>query len=215
MLRTSRSCEEDLRFSLSSPEQCCFSVDSTGAIIEWNHAAEIMFGLSADDVTGRICCDVVGHDLAKACAPCPLQQERARCHEVQQDIAIMMSPATGARSAVTVTTLPTTTSFGEHRIVHIVHPLPAWMTSDDVARMRATHEQSAGSSCGMAAPIHLTLREQDILRRLASGQSAGEIANTLCISKATTRNHIANILTKLGACTQLQAVVVATRQNLI
>ncbi len=61
----------------------------------------------------------------------------------------------------------------------------------------------------------LTERELDVLRGLARGGSSEEIATSLFISHHTARNHIRNLLAKLGAHSQLQAVVFAVRENIL
>lgn len=61
----------------------------------------------------------------------------------------------------------------------------------------------------------LTGREADVLALLASGKNATEIADELFLSLNTSRNHIAAILSKLGARSQLEAVVLAARAGLV
>jgi len=61
----------------------------------------------------------------------------------------------------------------------------------------------------------LSVRELEVLRALADGLSTTRIAETLRLSEHTVRNHVSNILSKLGAHTKLQAVVVAARAGLI
>lgn len=61
----------------------------------------------------------------------------------------------------------------------------------------------------------LTGREADVLALLASGKNATEIADELFLSLNTSRNHIAAILHKLGARSQLEAVVLAARAGLV
>lgn len=61
----------------------------------------------------------------------------------------------------------------------------------------------------------LTTRELEVLGLLASGLSAQEIADRLYLSLNTSRNHIASILSKLDARSQLEAVVMAARAGLI
>ncbi len=61
----------------------------------------------------------------------------------------------------------------------------------------------------------LTGREADVLALLASGKNATEIADELFLSLNTSRNHIAAILNKLGARSQLEAVVLAARAGLV
>jgi DNA-binding NarL/FixJ family response regulator len=61
----------------------------------------------------------------------------------------------------------------------------------------------------------LTAREQQILQLLAEGCAAAAISRELCISRATVRNHIQHILTKLGLHSKLEAVAYAYRRHLI
>ena len=60
----------------------------------------------------------------------------------------------------------------------------------------------------------LTPREQEILQLIAQGSSNREIAQQLYISEKTVKNHITNLLSRLGVRDQTQAVVwLHTRQN--
>jgi DNA-binding NarL/FixJ family response regulator len=61
----------------------------------------------------------------------------------------------------------------------------------------------------------LTHRERDVLQMLAGGLEATSIARELGISLNTCRGYVKNLLTKLGAHSQLEAVVIATRNGLI
>jgi DNA-binding NarL/FixJ family response regulator len=59
----------------------------------------------------------------------------------------------------------------------------------------------------------LTPREQQVLQLLAQGAENREIANSLCISERTVKNHITNILTRLGLKNRTQAALWAQRQK--
>jgi DNA-binding NarL/FixJ family response regulator len=62
---------------------------------------------------------------------------------------------------------------------------------------------------------NLTSREIGVLRLLADGRTTVAIAAELFVSTHTVRNHISNILSKLGAHSKLEAVAVAARDGLI
>ncbi|MFI8993870.1 response regulator transcription factor [Streptomyces sp. NPDC053542] len=66
-----------------------------------------------------------------------------------------------------------------------------------------------------AAPARLTAREREVLRLLGEGLSPRAIAERLVISRHTARGHVKNVLMKLGAHSQLEAVVAATRAGLL
>ncbi|PJN81708.1 helix-turn-helix transcriptional regulator [Thomasclavelia cocleata] len=54
--------------------------------------------------------------------------------------------------------------------------------------------------------IILTPREKEIFNSLIKNQSTREIAQTLGISEKTVRNHISNVIQKLGVDSRIQAV---------
>ncbi|HIX81222.1 MULTISPECIES: LuxR C-terminal-related transcriptional regulator [unclassified Thomasclavelia] len=54
--------------------------------------------------------------------------------------------------------------------------------------------------------IILTPREKEIFDLLVKNQSTKEIAKTLGISEKTVRNHISNVIQKLGVDSRIQAV---------
>lgn len=53
----------------------------------------------------------------------------------------------------------------------------------------------------------LTYREQDVFELLVLNKTTQEIADTLGISEKTVRNHISNVMQKLGVKGRAQAVV--------
>jgi two-component system nitrate/nitrite response regulator NarL len=61
----------------------------------------------------------------------------------------------------------------------------------------------------------LTEREIEILERVVAGDSNREIAEALCITRNTVKNHIQNILEKLHAQNRVQAAVYAIREGLV
>jgi DNA-binding NarL/FixJ family response regulator len=59
----------------------------------------------------------------------------------------------------------------------------------------------------------LTRRETEILRHVAAGLQNKEVAHRLGLSLATVRNHVHNILDKLGVHSKLEAVSLAFRNG--
>jgi DNA-binding NarL/FixJ family response regulator len=59
----------------------------------------------------------------------------------------------------------------------------------------------------------LSAREVDVLRLIANGMENAEIAAALNISPRTAKNHVSNILSKLGLPSRVQAAVYAVRQG--
>jgi DNA-binding NarL/FixJ family response regulator len=55
----------------------------------------------------------------------------------------------------------------------------------------------------------LSPREKQVLRLIASGSSSHEIAQALCLSEGTVRNHISHILMRLNVRDRIQAAIIA------
>jgi two-component system nitrate/nitrite response regulator NarL len=65
------------------------------------------------------------------------------------------------------------------------------------------------------ALARLTPRETEVLQALAEGLDSRQIAEQLHISVGTERNHMTNILAKLGVRSQTQALVFALRHGIV
>lgn len=61
----------------------------------------------------------------------------------------------------------------------------------------------------------LSVREREILQLVAQGMKNKEIADKLCISEFTARNHVINLLDKLGTRDRTEATAVAIKRGLV
>jgi DNA-binding NarL/FixJ family response regulator len=64
-------------------------------------------------------------------------------------------------------------------------------------------------------PDPLTDRETEILRLMAGGYSNKEIANSLDVAEGTVKNHVSNILSKMGVRDRTRAVLKSLELGLI
>jgi len=64
-------------------------------------------------------------------------------------------------------------------------------------------------------PDPLTERETEILRLMAGGYSNKEIANALNVAEGTVKNHVSNVLSKMGVRDRTRAVLKAFENNVI
>ena len=68
------------------------------------------------------------------------------------------------------------------------------------------------------APVQgasLTTRESQVLRHLALGLSNKDIGRSLSISIETVKEHVQNVLRKMGVVDRTQAAVEAVKQGLV
>jgi NarL family two-component system response regulator LiaR len=61
----------------------------------------------------------------------------------------------------------------------------------------------------------LTVREREVLRHVAIGESNQEIAEQLVLSLATVKRHVSNIFDKLQVSSRTQAAVRAREMRLL
>jgi DNA-binding NarL/FixJ family response regulator len=64
-------------------------------------------------------------------------------------------------------------------------------------------------------PDPLTERETEILRLMAGGYSNKEIANALNVAEGTVKNHVSNVLSKMGVRDRTRAVLKAFENGVI
>jgi NarL family two-component system response regulator LiaR len=61
----------------------------------------------------------------------------------------------------------------------------------------------------------LTRREREVLALLVKGLNNPEIADRMCVSRATVKVHVSNVLSKLGVSNRAEAISVAIQNKLI
>ncbi|QIG74575.1 LuxR family transcriptional regulator protein [Rhizobium phage RHph_Y25] len=62
---------------------------------------------------------------------------------------------------------------------------------------------------------HITPREKEVLKWMADGKTAWEIAGILTLSEHTIRNHIKNVRRKLHADNSIHLMATAFRHHII
>lgn len=214
-------------------------VNSAGGIVLWNRAAERILGYTAREALGRPCCHVfTGRDEHgnRLCHP--------GCHvmtlcELDEPIQHfdMLSQAKGGRTVwldMSVIAIPTTgrTNSSRHAtggtlsgnggtcasghtngfmLLHLFRDVTSARELLEVVRERfAASTATEGEVAGT-----LTRRESEVLRLVAEGGNTKSVAEKLHVSPATIRNHVQNILGKLGAHSRLEAVAYAQRHRLL
>jgi PAS domain S-box-containing protein len=196
-------------------------------IVLWNEGVQALLGFSADEVLGKPCCELMGcrspgQGLLYRCN-CTDLLRRDR-QEPLPTFDRQISRKDGERVWVHVTTLVTVSPTGLSVLVHLLRDLTRQKEIEELLRQVAS--SAARLSCdraghpGLREPAALsssgvTDREREVIRLLAQGASTEGIAAKLSITHRTARNHIQNILSKLGVHSRLEAVAYASNRGLL
>lgn len=215
----------DLLSLLASGDPPAFATDNEDRVIFWNRGAERVLGREAASAIGRRCHEVLGgRDVFgnRFCHPNCAVVAMARRGERVQEFELLVAPTPPQEKALNVTILQVQ---GARRdlfsLVHILQPVDAHSRlARALERLGATPAGSRSipvipRAHQVLAPPPLTGRESEILGWVAAGLQNKEIAQRLEISLSTTRNHVHNILEKLGVHSKLEAVSLAFRQGWI
>lgn len=217
--------DPDLLDVLASGHPPAFATDTRERLVFWNRGASDLLGRTSDEALGRHCWEIIGgRDVFgnRFCyGNCPVSAS-LRAGESVRGFELSM-PANGSRPLLTHVTILRIPSVRPdlYTIVHILNPVQeSTRLARVLERLGATPvEPGTRPVPGPAdpedtpAPPQLTTREREVLRWVAAGLQNKEIAQTLDLSLATVRNHIHNILEKLGVHSKLEAVSLAFRNG--
>lgn len=210
---------DDVLDLLGNTADGVFGVDPEGQIIYWNQSARKILGWEAQEVLGRLCCEVLaGRDTVgnllcyKGCHVTTM----VRLGEPIQNYDMQTQDKSGHPLWLNISTLvipgeqpdlKTTVHF--FRDVTVQHQLERVVRE----RLAAPHPHSPAPPPPESAK--LTAREREILGFLARGVNTDGLARQLGVSPATIRNHIQNIMGKLEVHSRLEAVAYAHRHGLL
>jgi PAS domain S-box-containing protein len=191
-----------------------FVIGPDGVIVLWNRAAEKMLGYTAREVIGRPCCDLfVGHDdhgnrlCYRGCHVMAL----VRMGDPVQSFDMKTRSKNGRPVWINVSTL--VVSGGRAGVPLTVHLFRDVTATKELLTLVQDRLSTPAAPAGPDGT--LTRREIEILGLVATGTRTRIIAERLHVSPATVRNHVQNILGKLGAHSRLEAVAWATRHRFL
>lgn len=205
-----------------------FAVDRRQSIVLWNDRAKAILGFSAKEVLGRKCYTILGANDARGRVVC-----RRDCEAISQ--AVRLRPAVtreveartrnGGTAWLSCSTMIAPSRHGDlSLLIHLFRETTKerglLIAAREFAAVLAaqasgTPKRRSPGSPDRAAPVKLTPREREILTALTSGTSTDSIADRLCISRRTVRNHVNNILGKLEVHSRLEAVAYAISNGLV
>lgn len=210
---------------VESMGDAAFATRSEEGIIAWNDAAERLLGFQEHDVLGRHCYRILdGRDVFgnAFCAEDCSVLRMARRREAIARFEIQLRHKSGRRMqvGVSIAVVPNA-SQSQVDLVHVLDCRRLGQAQDRRRSVGSTFFEGQGrrshdsSASRDEATGRLTPRELEILRLLADGLGTRAIAERLNISISTVRNHIQNILDRLGVHSRLEALSVARRHRLI
>ncbi len=198
-------------------------------IIYWNQAAMEILGYNQTEVIGRPCYEILeGRD----------NQGRLVCREYCR---VAMTVRKGRRATnydssvrtksgdlrwinMSTFTLPANGTHAASILVHMFRDVTKKKQNEQFINqvLAAAKELRNGKVSQSVLPVQadeqdtdLTDREREVLNLLAQGLSTNDIAQSLSISPATTRNHIRHILHKFQVHSRLEAVTYAFKYGLV
>ena len=205
--------------------------DEQGTVVLWNKAAERLLGFRAGEVVGRPCHEVMRGVTLSGQPFCSLScavGHRLGCGGGVRNFDIQTRTKGGKVIWLNVSSLPVPSrkkdqflfvhlfrDIGKQATVrHLVNELHSVLSAREeqlapgVQYTRSPAPSSEDTVPDIPATLLLSQREREVLQHLALGERTTRIADTLCISTATVRNHVQHIFEKLGAHSRLEALAI-------
>jgi len=218
--------QEELTRLVNSTSDPAFAVDSDNLIRAWNSEAEKLFGRPAVETLGQPCGDILrgSDECGIVCSEfCPV-----RCSVVQRhplgNFDLQIETVKGRQWANVSVLIADDHNSTRTYAIHIVRPIDLRKRLEILVRdfvvssTNVSPENAVAMISATRAPAkdaQLSVRELEILRLLAQGQSSKTASEQLHISCTTVNNHVQHILRKLGAHNRLEAIRRAEHAGLI
>lgn len=205
--------ENGLDQALARAGDGAFAINGEGKIVLWNRAAEKMLGYTARETIGRPCCTIfVGRDDSgnRLCYQGCHVMALVNMGDPIQSFDMQTRSKAGKPLWLNISILVVPNGRGGSLTIHLFRDVTATKEL-----LNLVHERLATPAPADGNPTDLTRRELEILRLLATGVDTKAAAERLHVSTATIRNHVQNILGKLGVHSRLQAVAYATTHRLL
>ena len=195
-------------------------IDDAGTVVHWNDAAARLLGREAAEAVGRPCHEVLQGltpSGAHLCGPsCPIAESCRRLRAPRRFEMVVRHPK-GQEIWLEVTTCVVLDEDDRAYAVHVLAEsvVERHLTTIAESVVRRMSSASREQGCTLEADQMPTRRELDVLAQLAQGTPTAEIARRLQLAPATVRNHIQNLLMKLGAHSRAEAVVLGLKTGLV
>lgn len=208
---------------LGASAEATFAVNDRGVIVSWNAAAEALLGFTAQQAVGAHCHELM-HGIKPSGAPlcstdCPVV-EFCKHGASARRFEMLVPRADGGEVYVEVVTV-TVYEENEPIAIHVLNEVCSPHAMEVIAhqtaqRMPVNHAAANGNGHAVVPQVEtLTAREVTVLGLLAQGLRTQDMAHHLGLSRATVRNHVQNIIVKLGVHSRVEAVIAAIQRGLV
>jgi PAS domain S-box-containing protein len=210
-------------------------IDNEFRFLWLNREMAWIYQARPEQVTGRICYQLMSADTIGPCHDCPVAAvQKSGRREISQKYKDFPD---GDRKYGEITAFPI---YGPQREIVATLVMVMDITNKIVVDLDATHQMLArlmpslqgltprppdafasnrvnerGERTRRGKKSDLSQRETQVLHLLTKGHSNTQIASRLGISPHTVKSHVINIFNKLGVNDRIQAAVVATKQRIV
>lgn len=215
--------------SLSRTDDGAFVVDERHRIVFWNQSAEAILGYTAEEVAGLPCHEIMGgrdeqgRTLCQRFCQVATQADRGDVIP-NRDVFVRTNTGKGCWLNVTTFAFDSTDKTIGQALVHLFRDVTEnkeyqrfadqVLTASEQLQLNGSHRMVLATEVKPPGS-ELTPREWQVLGLMAQGQGTGEMAVSMTVSPVTVRNHVQNILDKLGMHSRLEAVAYAYQRGLI
>ncbi len=218
---------QSLLAALDKAADGAYMIDENQRIVYWSPAAERLLGYTAEEALGRSCYEIMRgrdeQDRLWCRGNCHVTVTSSAGEPVDSFNLFTRTKGGGVRwlnvSILTLPPAPNEPPYVLHLFRDVTELRQREQFTQQVLGLAQNLQQPAPSvSISYASASSdgvLTTREHEVLTLLASGFSTDRIAETLSISRSTTRNHLQNILQKLQVHSRAEAVAYAFEHGLV
>ena len=183
-------------------EHPIFVTDEEGRVEYCNRFAAALFGWDAATVRGRPCWEAArlrSADGKILCQRSCAVQSRALESSLEERLTVARLLPGKRNERLHLFTFPVSPPReGRLAVLHLLKP---------VAGAHVLPAPGSRPGDRPEAFARLTAREREVLDRLSSGMTTEQISEALFVSPATVRNHVRNILSKLGVHHRIEAIL--------
>lgn len=205
-----------------------FVVDHDQRVRYWSRSAQRILGHSPEKALGMLCYEVVaGRDprSSRFCRRnCPVIAN-ARKGRPTPDYDVLYPTSEGEIKWLNISVAVLRNGVSPFLVLHMFRDVTHRRRIEDFAQKASVAirqllnevKVEPGYEAGSRPTSlpKLSRREAEVLRLLAASLTTRQIADALGIKPVTARNHITRLLNKLGVESRLQAVLRASKQQLI